>query len=697
MKMRTTVHRIAQVAALALALGQADKVLAQAVCTPTHTISAIQGNGATQLPGGAHNDVTPLTGLIVTLEAVVVADFQSIPQSTRSGELRGFFLEEEDADHDADPSTSEGLFVFSGNAPSLDVQEGQKVCVTGPVSEFFGMTQVTATAAGSIALVAPSAPLPHPATLDLPVVGDLHDYYEQYEGMRVQFADPLYVSEYFEVARYGQIVLTAGRRPFQYTHGDSTPTAAEYASFLETLARRRIILDDSDNTQNSPLPAGKFFHPRPDGLAVGTQGVNFYRGGDVVKSLTGVLHWSFAGQSGTDAWRIRPTLSSPVVFAVENARPTKAPKARGDIRVATFNVLNYFNTIDTTSSTSTGPCGPSGTLDCRGADSSVEFDRQNEKLVAALKAIDADVFGLVEIENNGAASTSAAAELVARLNTSLGTATYQYIDTGVVGTDAITVAVLYKAAVVLPRGPAAILSDGAFVDPNATGLQRNRPAVAQTFEVIAGNHPDRGQSFTVVVNHLKSKGADGAAGADIDQLDGQSAWNDTRARAADYLVNSWIPSDPTGQADPDFLIVGDLNAYRGETPVTALRNAGYFDLHRIFEGPGAYSYVFDGQLGYLDHALANPSMTKQVVCLATWPINSDEVPVFDYNDTVRDTGEASFEAEPTGNELYEPNQVRTSDHDPIVIDINLCPTSGRLANGCRLRNLLTQLACVASH
>ncbi|MGH8240334.1 MAG: hypothetical protein ACREXP_25415 [Steroidobacteraceae bacterium] len=174
------------------------------------------------------------------------------------------------------------------------------------------------------------------------------------------------------------------------------------------------------------------------------------------------------------------------------------------------------------------------------------------------------------------------------------------------------------------------------------------------------------------------------------------AWNDTRTRAADFLANSWLPGDPTGQRDPDVLIVGDLNAYRGETPVTALRKAGYADLHRLFEGRDAYSFVFDGQLGYLDHALANLQMSSQVVCATTWPINSDEVPVFDYNDTVRDVGEATFEAEPTGNALYEPNAARTSDHDPVLIDINLCPR-GAGHGACLVRNLLTQLVCRATH
>jgi uncharacterized protein len=218
------------------------------------------------------------------------------------------------------------------------------------------------------------------------------------------------------------------------------------------------------------------------------------------------------------------------------------------------------------------------------------------------------------------------------------------------------------------------------------------------FSAIVGAHRgDRGEVFTVVVNHLKSKGADGATGEDADQLDGQSAWNDTRTRAAQHLANAWLPSDPTGQRDPDILIVGDLNAYRGEIPVTALRSAGYLDLHRLFEGGSAYSYFFDGQLGYLDHALANVSMTAQVVCTSSWPINADEVPVFDYNDTVRDVGESTFEAEPTANSLYEPTPARTSDHDPVLIDINLCPRRGPKLGACLLRNALTRLACRATH
>lgn len=674
--------------------GIVDAANAQNVCAPTHLISAIQGSALTQTAGGAHDDQSPLVGQRVTLEGIVVADHQAIPQSTRSGELRGFFLEEESADHDADSSTSEALFVFTGSTPPLDVKEGQRVCVTGNVSEFFGMTQVTAASAGSLALVEDGAELPAPATLTLPIAGDVNDYYEQFEGMRVTFSSPLYVSEYFEAARYGQLELTAQARPYQYTHLDTTPTVAEYATHLASLAKRTIILDDENNTQNAPIPAGAFFHPQPGGLSIGSQGANYYRGGDRVDALTGVLHWSFAGQTGTDAWRIRPTRANPVRFVVRNPRPTQAPIRFGQLRVATFNVLNYFNTIDTTSSDS-GPCGPSSTLDCRGADSPAEFERQNAKLVDALKAIDAEIFGLVEIENNGSTGAPAIAELTARLNAAIGGEPYDFVRTGTVGTDAITVGILYKKSVVKPRGAPGIVDVPEYTDPNATGQQKNRPAVAQVFEPV--DRRSGARAFVLVVNHLKSKGADGAAGLDLDQNDGQSAWNDTRTKAAEFLAKTWIPSFTKTQGEPDVLLVGDLNAYRGETPVTVLRRAGFRDLHADIEGENAYSYVFDGQLGYLDHALANASMNTQVACLSSWPINADEVAVFDYNDTVRDSGEATFEAEPTANELYEPTKVRTSDHDPIVVDMNLCPTSGVAAGVCLVANAITRLACVASH
>ena len=108
--------------------------------------------------------------------------------------------------------------------------------------------------------------------------------------------------------------------------------------------------------------------------------------------------------------------------------------------------------------------------------------------------------------------------------------------------------------------------------------------------------------------HFKSKGCTSATGLDLDQGDGQGCYNATRSQMATVLTD-WLATDPTGIDDPDFLIIGDLNAYAMEDPITLIESAGYIDLVESEVGTGAYSYVYYGQAGYLDHALPN----------STWP------------------------------------------------------------------------------
>lgn len=598
-----------------------------------------------------------------TVEAIVVGAYQT--QGT--GQLRGFFIQEEDTDADADLATSEGIFVFCSSCP-VTVQVGDLVRVTGAASEFFGMSQLSATTVASVQVVSSGNPLPTPAMVELPVpgvpAGDLaaardaiNGYYERFEGMLVRFDAELVIAEYFELARYGQLVLAAGGRPRQFTD-QNLPDAAGLIDHQIDFARRTLILDDDNNLQNAAITGGDkpYFWPRP-GLSVD----NFFRGGDSITGLTGVLHWSFAGQTGTDAWRIRP-VEPAFDYTFTSVNPTPpAPEVPGSLKVASFNVLNYFLTIDTTASNSVGTCGPTLTADCRGADSTAELERQREKLTAALLGLDADVIGLIELENTPGVEPLAA--IVEDLN-SAGLDTYDYIATGLIGSDAIKVGIIYRPARVTPAGPHAVLDNPAFVNPFAAELDRNRPALAQTF-VVAG----AGEPVTVVVNHLKSKGS-GCGLSDDDLTTGQGNCNGTRTAAAEALAD-WLAGDPTGSGSPHVLIVGDLNAYRFEDPISVLREAGYVDLIDRFQGPAAYSYLFSGQLGYLDHALASPSLTPKVVAVGEWHINADEVPLFDYNDEVRDPGEATFERESAALELYAPDPLRTSDHDPVIVGLDL--------------------------
>jgi hypothetical protein len=113
--------------------------------------------------------------------------------------------------------------------------------------------------------------------------------------------------------------------------------------------------------------------------------------------------------------------------------------------------------------------------------------------------------------------------------------------------------------------------------------------------------------------------------------------------------------------DGDVIVMGDLNAYGREAPVTDLIDNGYVDQVSRFDAAG-YSYVFDGESGYLDHALASASLSGQVAGVAHWHINADEPAVIDYN--------TEFKPQ----DLYAPSAYRSSDHDPVVVGLSLLKT-----------------------
>ena len=284
------------------------------------------------------------------------------------------------------------------------------------------------------------------------------------------------VSEYFNLARYGEIVLTAAERPYQFTH-DNAPDVAGYQAFLDDLATRRITLDDDNNDQNDATTGAvdeAYPFPSPSWPDGGLSIDDPIRGGQTIAGLTGVMHWSFAGQPDTDAWRIRPIDAVPYTFTDATPRETVPTDVGGDLTVASFNVLNYFPTIDLTAGRDEGDCGPTETADCRGADSQAELDRQRAKIVAALATMDADVVGLIEIEN----AAGAVQDLVDQLNATVGDGTYAQLDTGTIGTDAIRVGFIYKPATVTPTGDFAVLDSA--VDPRFVDT-KNRPMLIQTF------------------------------------------------------------------------------------------------------------------------------------------------------------------------------------------------------------------------
>jgi predicted extracellular nuclease len=597
---------------------------------PATRIHDIQGSGTS----------TPVAGTVVSIEGVVVGDYQG------TGQFGGYYVQEEDVDADADPATSEGIFVFNTSSP---VAVGDLVRVRGTAGEFSGLTQLSSVT--EVLTCWSGSTLP--ATTDVTLPFETADYPERFEGMLVRLPQTLVISEYFNFERFGELVLAlplgGESRPFTPTAIVEPGAPAIARALANSLSR--ITLDDGLNIQNPDTVR----HPNGDPFTL----ANRFRGGDTVEDIVGVLTFGFS------LYRIQPT--GAATYTPVNPRPASPEPVGGNLRAATMNTLNFFITQDyPTGDPLDNKCGPLQNVECRGADADqpLEFSRQRDKLLAAIAGLDADIVGLNELENTTGVDPlgDPTAGLVTGLNTMLGAGTYAHINTGVIGTDAIRVGLIYKPAAVTPVGTFQILD--ASDDPRFRDTL-NRPVLAQTFMENA-----TGATFTVAVNHLKSKGSDCNAVGDPDTGDGQGNCKITRTLAAQALVD-WLERDPTGSGDRDYLILGDLNSYAKEDPIDAIL-AGpddiegtaddYVNLIARHQGTYAYSYVFDGQAGYLDHALASPSLAAQVTGAADWHINADEPDILDYDTTFKP---------PTQDALFEPNAYRSSDHDPVIVGLDL--------------------------
>jgi predicted extracellular nuclease len=566
-------------------------------------VHMIQGPGAT----------SPYEGRRVTVHGIVTGDFQDYGKAG-NGRLGGFYIAS--LEPDADPATSEGLFVFEKGARLGDVRTGNIVEVGGVVQEFYGETQLVADAVrvrGSDTV----------RTND--IVFPVEDF-ERYEGMLLRIREPMLIAGNHDLERFGTLTIAAGGRPYQFTN-ENRPDRRGYREAEAEARAHSLILDDGFRSENRQPVRYLGLSPPP-------------RAGNALTGLTGNLRWSRgSGGKGDPAYRLMPTADVSVLE--RNSR--EFPRAReGNLRVVSFNVLNLFEGLGN----GRPICGPKGNADCRGADTALERDRQLAKIVTALALLDADIVALAELEND-------ARDSLDLLVSALGAAglDYEYVDAGTIGSDAIKVGLLFRPSRVRTVGRHQILDrrfDGRF------DSSRNRPALAQRFALVAND-----AKLLVVANHLKSKGSDCDEVNDPNRGDGQGNCNVTRTRAAVALADFVHDARDNDKA----LVMGDFNAYLLEDPIRALTDAGFVNLLAAEKGTRAYTYVFRGQAGALDYAFASAALAREVRQGFAWHSNADEPPLFDYNlDRNRDP--AIFDGA---------TPWRSSDHDPVVVDIDLRP------------------------
>lgn len=290
------------------------------------------------------------------------------------------------------------------------------------------------------------------------------------------------------------------------------------------------------------------------------------------------------------------------------------------IRIVSYNLLNWFSTID------------DGKNRARGADNEEEQKRQLKKLVAAITTMDAELYGFVELENNRVA----ASKLLEAINKHEGKERYALIEYDRIGRDKIKAGMMYDKLILEPVDSPVIYENSIY----------SRPPLAQRFKLKMGE-----QEIWFIMNHFKSKRCGKAEGADANQRDGQACWNAKRTEQSKLL---YAFQDSLRIAYPaNVILAGDFNAYSLEDPIQFLEKNGF---ERAIKDD--YTYVYKGRAGMLDHFLIESELSEQIHQAFVWHINSDEPRFIDYN------------MEFNGDKYYSPNEYRSSDHDPIILDLD---------------------------
>lgn len=598
------------------------------------TIAEIQGTG----------DASPLVGSTVTTEGVVTATYPT-------GGFNGYVIQTPGTGG-GDPSartSSDALFVYSPSTVA-SVSTGAHVRVTGAVSEFSGLTEITVASAADLTVLdgTPAAVVPVQAAWPSSAGAR-----EALESMLFLPTGDLTVSNTYSTNQYGEVGLAAGTTPLLQPTEVAAPGSAEAAAVVADNAARAVVLDDGATTNflstaNSGLtpPYVSLTNPVRVGAAA---------------TFTAPVVVDYRN----NAWKLNPTArvvaggATPVTF--EDDRTAAPAEVGGDVTVASFNVLNYFTTLGS----STAACVPytdrtgdgvtvKEGCDQRGAWDADDLARQQAKIVAAINSLDADVVGLLEIENSAVVdgvADEALGTLVDALNAAAGSTVWAYVPSSseLPATslqDTITNALIYRTAAVERVGDSRALGTAS---ADGQAFANAREPIGQVFAPVGG-----GEDLFVVVNHLKSKSSVGPWPGDADAGDGQGASNESRVRQAQALKD-WVP---TAQGDAEAVaLVGDFNAYTHEDPMQVLYDAGYTDAASTLAA-GQYSYSFSGLAGSLDHVLLNDAALERATGADVWEINAEESIALEYS-------RYNYH----GSLFYEADAYRSSDHDPVLVGL----------------------------
>ncbi|TAM66831.1 MAG: ExeM/NucH family extracellular endonuclease [Microbacteriaceae bacterium] len=614
--------------------------------SPPIAIAEIQGT----------SNVSPLEGKTVTTTGFVTAAYPT-------GGFNGYFIQTPGTGGALDLAThtaSDGLFVYSSSSNTAStVHTGDYIQVTGAVSEFNGMTQLTVASAADVTqLSKTSLTAPTPATVVIPPTAEQR---ESLEGMLIAPQGAYTITDNYSLNQYGEIGLAVGDKPLVQATESAAPNTPEYAAAVARNASLAIALDDGASTNF--LSAANMGKPlswltADDHVRVGS-----------AVTFTGPVVMDYRN----NAWKLQPTTEltpanaaavQPATFS--NTRTAAPVNVGGDVKVATFNVLNYFATTGDQVAGCTfykdragNPITVNTGCDVRGAANEASFKRQQAKEVVAINDLGADIVSLEEIENSSKFLGTdgkpknrdyALSTLVDALNAAAGSAVWDYVRSPSAlpsNEDVIRTAFIYKTATIEPVGSSSILLTG-------TAFDNARRPLAQAFKQKGASDS---QAFIDIVNHFKSKGS--GTGINADQGDGQGASNASRVAQAKDLV-AFADDLKASTGISHIMLVGDFNAYLKEDPIKVLTDAGYVD--QVSTKTDKYTYAYGGTVGSLDHIFANAEANADVTGADVWNINSVESVALEYS---------RYNYNVTN--YYVPDQYRASDHDPIIVGLDLSP------------------------
>jgi uncharacterized protein len=553
-------------------------------------------------------DTSPVAGKLVSTTGIVTAVVSN-----------GFFIQNPDNAVDADPNTSEGVFVFTSSRPAAVATVGNFVQVTGTVAEFIPSSDPTSppsteiSGSPTISLISSGNPLPTPVTLtaaDTNPAGPI-DQLEKYEGMRVHV----------------DVMTVSG--PTDGNLNEANAISTSNGVFFGVIAGIPQPFREPGIQLPDPLPAGApltvtRWDTNPEILRVNTA---VQSGSTILDVTTGATVTNLTGPLDFNS-RFYSILTDPGATATGNVSAVPVPvAASNELTIANFNMERFFDTVK-----------DPGTSDV--ALTATAFaNRLNKASLAVRNVLNMpDVIGVEEMEHQS--TLQALADKINADAVAAGQPSPNYQAFLVEGNDVggIDVGLLVKGTINV-ISVEQVGKDTTFLQPDGTtALLNDRPPLVLTATASQPNS-DTSLPFTMVVNHLRS-----LLSID-DPVDGPRV-RAKREAQAEFLANLLQSHQAAGE---NVISVCDCNAFEFSDgyvdvigtilghPVPAeqvvlaspdLVDPDFTDLVTTLPHDQQYSYDFNGSHQVLDHVVVNATLLSKLSRFAIARNDADFPEVF---------------------------------------------------------------------